>query len=233
MGTVDEWRSTFEEGRECIRKIKKMERIAEAITEVQLRAAHGTAETSENLHNSTVTRSWMPLLFNGMVGMDANADVKRMALEAADETYINQIYPEGATLAQWDAFIADYKLREALWIRDNPRAGKSTGGRRRQPAAGAATPVGCEIGCPPHMRGWVCPNEVFDLAATGCVIGSHNAMNAGSTYASEDERAKAKRDYPNNRGNGKGKGKGKGEGKGKAKAKAKARATGAARERSD
>jgi hypothetical protein len=63
-----------------------MERIAKAVTEVQHRAAHGTADTSENLHSATVTRSWMPLLFNGMVGIDANAEVKRMALEVADKT---------------------------------------------------------------------------------------------------------------------------------------------------
>jgi hypothetical protein len=73
MRTVDEWRST--------RQIKKRENIAKAITEVQLRATHGTAETSENLHSETVTRDWMPLLFIQRHGrdMDANADVKRMA----------------------------------------------------------------------------------------------------------------------------------------------------------
>jgi hypothetical protein len=48
---------------------------------------------------------------------------------------------------------------------------------------------------------------------TGCVHGSHDT---GATYASEEDRAQAKRDYPN-RGKGKGKGKENGKGKGKGK----------------
>jgi hypothetical protein len=58
----------------------------------------------------------MPLLFNGMAGCEANPDVKQLALEAT-RVCINQIYPEGATKEQWDAFIAEYKIRQTLWIR--------------------------------------------------------------------------------------------------------------------
>ena len=71
-------------------------------------------------------------------------------MEAAERAHINQIYPDGASKQQWDAFIADYRIRQALWIRDHP--GKTTGGTRRQPSAGAATPTGYEIGCTKHMR---------------------------------------------------------------------------------
>jgi hypothetical protein len=81
---------------------------------VQVRAARqraGTADSDEDLCSETVTREWMSLLFNGMLSIDANPDVKRMALEAADKVYINQIYPEGATREQWDAFVAEYKIR--------------------------------------------------------------------------------------------------------------------------
>ena len=62
----------------------------------------------------------MPKLFNGMIGNDADPDVKRIALEAAERAHINQIYPDGTSKQQWDAFIADYKIRQILWIRDNP-----------------------------------------------------------------------------------------------------------------
>jgi hypothetical protein len=121
----------------------------------------------------------MPKLFNGMTGNDADPNVKRMALEAAERAHINQIYPDGASKQQWDAFIADYKIRQVLWIRDNP--GKTTGGTQRQPSAGAATSTDYEIGgCTLHMRGWHCPNNIFDLAAggTGCSDGSHNPNSA-------------------------------------------------------
>ena len=74
----------------------------------------------------------MPKLFNSMIGNDADPDVKRVALEAAERAHINQIYPDGASKQQWGAFIADYyKIRQTLWIRDNP--GKTSGGTRRQP----------------------------------------------------------------------------------------------------
>ena len=46
----------------------------------------------------------MPKLFNSMIGNDADPDVKRMALEAAERAHINQIYPDGASKQQWDAF---------------------------------------------------------------------------------------------------------------------------------
>jgi hypothetical protein len=62
----------------------------------------------------------MPKLFNGMIENDADPNVKRMALEAAERAHINQLYPDGAPKQQWDAFIADYKIRQILWIRDNP-----------------------------------------------------------------------------------------------------------------
>jgi hypothetical protein len=55
--------------------------------------------------------NWMPLLFDAMLGPDANPDVKRMALEAADKTNINQIYSAGASKQQWDAFVAEYRIR--------------------------------------------------------------------------------------------------------------------------
>jgi hypothetical protein len=42
----------------------------------------------------------MPLLFDAMLGPDANPDVKRMALEAADKANINQIYSTGTTKQQ-------------------------------------------------------------------------------------------------------------------------------------
>jgi hypothetical protein len=73
----------------------------------------------------------MPKLFNGMIGNDADPDVKRMSLKAAERAHIHQIYPDGASKQQWDAFIADYQIRHTLWIRDNQ--GKTTGGTRRQP----------------------------------------------------------------------------------------------------
>jgi hypothetical protein len=94
-----------------------------------------------------------------------------MALEAAERAHINQIYacPDGASKQQWDAFIADYyKIRQILWIRDNP--GKTTGGTRRQPSAGAAMPTDYEIGCTMHMRGWHCPDS------------SHNPNSVYSSY---------------------------------------------------
>jgi hypothetical protein len=73
-----------------------------------------------------------------MLRADADPDVKRMALEAADMAHINQIYPDGATKQRWDAFIADYRIRQILWTRDNP--GKLTGGTQRQPSADDTTP---------------------------------------------------------------------------------------------
>jgi hypothetical protein len=113
----------------------------------------------------------MPLLFDAMSAPSADPDVKRMALEAADKANINQIYSAGATKQQWDAFVAEYRVRQILWIRDNP--GKYTGGTQRQSLAGAAALAGREIGCTQHMRGWCCPNPTFDLVAvagagTGC-----------------------------------------------------------------
>jgi hypothetical protein len=71
--------------------------------EVQVRAANqrnGTAEPEEDLYNDTVTSGWMPKLFNGMTGNDADPDVKRMSLEAAERAHINQIYPDGASKQQ-------------------------------------------------------------------------------------------------------------------------------------
>jgi hypothetical protein len=113
MATVNEWRDTLELARERTRQAKQKGKITEAITQVQISAANketGMAETQEDLCSETVTRKWMPLLFNGMVGSDANPDVKQMALEAADKVCVNQIYPEGANKEQWDAFIAEYKI---------------------------------------------------------------------------------------------------------------------------
>jgi hypothetical protein len=53
-----------------------------------------------------------------------------MALEAADKAAnINQIYSAGATKQQWDAFVAEYRVRQILWVSDNP--GKATGGAER------------------------------------------------------------------------------------------------------
>ena len=114
-----------------------------------------------------------------MVGPDAHPDVKRMALEAADKANINQVYPAGAGRQQWDVFINVYRIRQILWIRDNPT--KVTGGTQRQPAAAATTVGGYEVGCPKHMRGWECTNQTFEVAAggTACADGSHNP---NSTY---------------------------------------------------
>ena len=89
------------------------------------------------MHSDTMTREWMPLLLlllDGMLGPDADPDVKRMVLEAADRACINQIYPDGATKQQWDAFTADYMIRQILWARDNPVK---------------------LIGCTRHMHAWV------------------------------------------------------------------------------
>ena len=72
-------------------------------------------ESTEDLFNDTVTKDWMPWLFEGMVGHDANPDVKRMALEAADKANINQVYPAGAGSQQWDVFINVYRIRQILW----------------------------------------------------------------------------------------------------------------------
>jgi hypothetical protein len=94
----------------------------------------------------------MPLLFDAMLGPDANLDVKRMALEAADKANIKQIYSSGASKQQWGAFVAEYKIRQILWIRTRDNPGKSTGGTQRQPPAGAATLAGREVGCAQHMH---------------------------------------------------------------------------------
>ena len=150
---VDVLHLALEQSDDRTRRIRQRAPIKRAIIEVQVRAANqrnGTAEPEEGLCNDTVKTGWMPKLFNGMIGNDADPDVKRMALEAAERAHINQIYPDGASKQQWDAFIADYRIRQALWIRDHP--GKTTGGTRRQPSAGAATPTGYEIGCTKHMR---------------------------------------------------------------------------------
>jgi hypothetical protein len=127
----------------------------------------------------------MPWLFEGMVGHDANPDVKRMALEAADKANINQICPAGAGSRQWDVFINEYRIRQILWIRDNPT--KATGGTQRQPTAGATMLGGREAGCPKHMRGWECTNTTFEVAigGTACADGSHNP---NSTYSSDAAR---------------------------------------------
>jgi hypothetical protein len=44
----------------------------------------------------------MPKLLNGMIGNDADPDVKRMALEVAERAHINHIYayPDGASKQQ-------------------------------------------------------------------------------------------------------------------------------------
>ena len=101
---------------------------------------------TEDLLNDTVIKDWMPWLFEGMVGPDAHPDVKRMALEAADKANINQVYPAGAGRQQWDVFVQVYRIRQILWIRDNPT--KVTGGTQRQPAAAAMMVGGRVVGCP-------------------------------------------------------------------------------------
>ena len=104
MAKVDEWRDALERAKERTRQARQKGKITKAITQVQVRAASqraGTADSDEDLCSETVTREWMPLLFNCMLSVDANSDVKRMALEAADKVYINQIYSEGATREQW------------------------------------------------------------------------------------------------------------------------------------
>jgi hypothetical protein len=107
--------------------------LLEATQEVQecaLNRRKAPQESAEDLLNDTVVRNWMPWLFDAMVASDADPDVKRMALEAGDKANINQIYSTGASKPQWDAFVTEYRIRQVLWIRDNP--GRATGGTQRQ-----------------------------------------------------------------------------------------------------
>ena len=80
---VNELRRALDQSKHRTRRIRQREPITRAIMEVQVRAANqrnGTAEPEEDLYNDTVTSGWMPKLFDGMIGNDADPDVKRMAL---------------------------------------------------------------------------------------------------------------------------------------------------------
>jgi hypothetical protein len=94
----------LEQSEDRTRRIRQRAPIKRAIIEVQVRAANqrdGTAELEEDLYNDTVTSDWMPKLFNGMIGNDADPNAKRsMALDAAERAQINQIYPDGASKQQ-------------------------------------------------------------------------------------------------------------------------------------
>ena len=138
MKDTNAWRASLVAAAERERQSAQRGKIMAAIMEVQSDAATQRMDdhvSTENLFNDTVITDWMPWLFEGMVGPDANLDVKRMALEAADKANINQVYPAGAGSQQWDVFINVYRIRQILWIRDNPT--KVTGGTQRQPAAAA------------------------------------------------------------------------------------------------
>jgi hypothetical protein len=77
MRTVKARKQRLEKVRRHTRQVKKEERVKETITAVQLRAASkktGTAEMDEDLYSVAVAREWMSLLFNGMIGRDANPD---------------------------------------------------------------------------------------------------------------------------------------------------------------
>ena len=141
-----------------------------AIQEVQEGATirrRDAQKPAEDLLNARWSgANWMPWLFDAMVAPDADPDVKRMALEAGDKANINQIYSAGASKQQWDAFVTEYRIRQILWIRDNPT--KVTGGTQRQPSASATTLAGREIGwAPQHMRGWWCTKPTFELVTGG------------------------------------------------------------------
>jgi hypothetical protein len=182
MAEVDELHLALDQSEDRTRRIRQRTTIRNAITEVQVRAANqrkGTAEPEEDLHNDTVTKDWKPILFNGMIGSDADPDVKRMALEAAERAHINQIYPDGAFDQQWDALIADYKIRQILWIRDNP--GKLPGGTQRhsgshqqapprQPAMRSDAQSTCAGGNATTRSSTWWPAA----GGTGCSEGSHN-----------------------------------------------------------
>jgi hypothetical protein len=98
------------------------------------------AAPEEDLLNDTVKRDWMSLLFDAMVAPDADPDVKRMALEAGDKANINKIYSAGATKPQpqWDAFVAEYRIQQILWVRDNPG---SSGGVLVKPVRTRVVPL--------------------------------------------------------------------------------------------
>jgi hypothetical protein len=132
---IDEWRESLGHAMERDRQNKQRGRLIAAIQEVQacaLSRRNDAAGPVEDLLNDTVKRDWMPLLIDAMVGPDADPDaVKRMALEAGDKANINQIYSAGATRQQWDAFVAEYIVRQILWIERRSIGGKSTSGAGR------------------------------------------------------------------------------------------------------
>jgi hypothetical protein len=143
LKAVEEWRAPLKPTNERERQRKQRGPLLEAIQEVQecaLNRRKAPQEPEEDLLNDTATKNWMPWLYDAMVGPDADPDVKRVALEAGDKADINQIYAAGASKQQWGAFVTEYRIRQILWIRDNP--GKVTGGTQRQTSAGATTLAG-------------------------------------------------------------------------------------------
>ena len=170
MKDANAWRASIVASTERKRRSVQRGKILEAIENVQREVAtqrKDGSEPDEDLLNDTVTNNWLPYLFDGMLSRDAHPDVKRMALEAADKANINQVYPAGAGRQQWEVFVQDYRIRQVLWIRDNPT--KVTGGTQRQPAAAATTVGRYEVGCPKHMRGWECTNPMVAAGGTACV----------------------------------------------------------------
>jgi hypothetical protein len=90
-----------------------------------------------------------------------------MVLNTSRQTNINAVFAEGATAVQRRAFTDEYKIQQALWLREKSQTGKPTRGRRRQPrgdkpAAGTSTPV---IGCARYMRGYECSNDIMVLTS--------------------------------------------------------------------
>jgi hypothetical protein len=103
LKAVEEWRAPLKPTNERERQRKQRGPLLEAIQEVQdcalnlNRRRKAPQEPEEDLLNDTVTKNWMPWLYEAMVAPDADPDVKRMTLEAGDKANINQIYAGGAS----------------------------------------------------------------------------------------------------------------------------------------
>jgi hypothetical protein len=94
LKAVEEWRASLKPTNERERQRKQRGPLLEAIQEVQecaLNRRKAPQEPEEDLLNDTVTKNWMPWLYEAMVGPDADPDVKRIGLEAGDKANINQI----------------------------------------------------------------------------------------------------------------------------------------------
>jgi ribosomal protein L17 len=78
MDVLDTQRVALTEQEELRREATKRKMIDEAITAASRRTTHNTKEVVENLHCEDLTKDWVAYLFNGMIGADAYADVRRV-----------------------------------------------------------------------------------------------------------------------------------------------------------